>query len=67
MHICGDVLSPLHCPIWKTLDHDNTQRARREKEQYALQWEQRTRTGEDIHRGVEEGWVDNCLFWLTAL
>lgn len=57
MHICGDVLSPLHCPIWKTLDHDNTQRAGEKKSNMHYSGS----SGREMEKIFTEGWKRDRL------
>lgn len=54
------------CETFLTPKHDRTHGEGKENMLYAGSKTGRTKSnGEDIHRGVEEGWV-NCLFWLAG-
>lgn len=53
------------CPIWKTLDcpqkHDNTHRAEKEEEEYALHWDHQRKGRGETEKTSTGGWKRDVL------
>lgn len=64
-HISGDVLSPLLCPIWKTLNGPKNMTTHtdlgREKEEYALHWEHHWKDRREMEKMSTEAWKRDGL------